>query len=175
MYEAASSYGTFSMGSDGYGNEILLIHDTLHLGSYFCFFSVNFNEFLPLIHFSIDMILTPFLHFCFVFVIFFLRTTQRQLWQLRLKSCLSVKLALVKAIIVPSSDMSQTKDHPGSGVRQKCVGGVMDWEHSQERAATGLSTALQLDTLRQFQLLFFSPNGLSLDGSERWLKVWNKP
>lgn len=123
-------------------------------------FSVNFNEFLPVIHFSIDTILTPCLHFCFVFMIFFFcKLPSVYCGGCDFKSCLSVKLALVKAIIVPSSDTSQTKDHPGSRVRQKCVGGVMDWEHSQEKAAAGLSAALQLDTLRQFQLLllfFFS-------------------
>lgn len=37
--------------------------------------------------------------------------------------------------------MSQTEDHPGSRLRQKCVGGVMDGELSQQRSAAGLRRA----------------------------------
>lgn len=58
--------------------------------------------------------------------------------------------------LCPLWDMSQTEDHPGSRLRQKCVGGVMDGELRQQRSAAGLSRA-SAGHLAAVSAPFFSP------------------
>lgn len=64
--------------------------------------------------------------------------------------------------------MSQTEDHPGSRLRQKCVGGMMDGELSKQRSAAGLRRASAGHLAAVSAPIFFSLAGaLSFEGSQR--------
>lgn len=132
-------------------------------------FSVNFNEFLPLIHFSIDMILTLFLHFCFVFMIFFVN------YRVFSVAVATEKLPLCEVGFGEGHNCALFRHEPDKGPPwQRSETEVCRW-HDGLRAQPGegrcrslrCASAGHLAAVSASSSFFFFPSALSLEGSER--------
>lgn len=124
-------------------------------------FPVNFNEFLPLIHFSIDMILTLFLHFCFVFMIFFAAVATE-------------KLPLCEVGFGEGHNCAPFRHEPDKGPPwQRSETEVCRWRDGlRAQPGEGCCRSLRCASAGHLaavsaSFFFFFPSALSLEGSER--------